>query len=104
MYIIDNIFLLGAIAFAMALQIKSENKTSLVNTVMVVIVFTIVILSSLLQVFSRYVGLQGNEEEEIIKKICISESQASDMSNFGKIGKYEGLITSDNQEMGSKIK
>lgn len=68
MYIIDNIFLLGAIAFAMALQIKSENKTSLVNTVMVVIVFTIVILSSLLQVFSRYVGLQGNEEEEIIKK------------------------------------
>ncbi|KRX03726.1 hypothetical protein PPERSA_04234 [Pseudocohnilembus persalinus] len=77
----------GAIAFAMVLQIKSENKSVLVNAVLVIVVFTITILSSLLQVFSGYVGLQYTQEEEMIKKIYENDEQG-ELSTFNSIGNY----------------
>lgn len=48
----------------------------IVNTVLVIVIFTIVLLTSLLETFSRSVGLKQSEEEMMISNYIIDKEKS----------------------------
>ena len=55
----------GSVAFAMVLQIKSENYDVLVSTTLGIALIGCIGLSNLMNLFTKFVGLEHNSSEEI---------------------------------------
>jgi ABC-type Mn2+/Zn2+ transport system permease subunit len=52
----------GAVAFAMIMQIKSENAKFLVSTIMGIVLLTTLALGALLPSFTRFVRLENSTD------------------------------------------
>ena len=48
----------GAVAFALVLQIESEQKDVVISTTLAIAIFTTIILSTLLGPYTKFVGLE----------------------------------------------
>ena len=90
-------FYSGAIAFGLTLMIESDNLNVLLNIVLLIIIFSTVVLGSLLQVFGRWIGLQPEKNDlfDVYLNASFSKKVQS-ISDYGEIGYY-------NKDLKSKL-